>query len=301
MKIGKFFASGILVAVFGFALFAQKPKPAPAAKAAKPIIFAVLHDGTTLEPIAYVNSGKLEPAVNGSDDKSLIREFSNSYYRVGSIYKLIFGGADGGTVSVKSSNVKAECAPNTAEARSKAVKTPLKGFIMGLATNLSPKVSTSFRRKPTAAEKSEMDALVKKEFLKHKLTPTALRYQNLTAIDVNNDGKPEFVGSYWTDIDKLTRGLLFFIAEKGSDGKYSVGYSEYRSVDQASVMSGQIKDIDDGTLHELLLDSLDYNGDGTNEIFTYTQSFEGAGFNAYKKSAGKWTKDFENANYHCGY
>jgi hypothetical protein len=53
--------------------------------------------------------------------------------------------------------------------------------------------------------------------------------------------------------------------------------------------------------HELLLDVYDYDGDGKNEIFTYEQSFEGAGFTAYKKSGSKWTKAIEVANYHCGY
>src|SRR5437660_1556006 len=152
----------ILAATFlVFSVFSQKAKPTPAGKAVKPIIFAVLQDGTNVEPIASINSGKLEPTVTESDYRTVIAAF---------------------------------------------------------------------------------------------------------------------VGSYWIEIDKLTRGLLFFIADKGGDGKYSFGYSEYRSVDQASVMSGEIKSIDDGVLHELLLDSFDYDGDGKGEIFTYTQSFEGAGF-----------------------
>ena len=101
--------------------------------------------------------------------------------------------------------------------------------------------------------------------------------------------------------DKLTRGLLFFIASKGSNGKYAVGYKEYRSIDQANVMSGDIKAVDDGVYHELLLDAFDFDGDGTAEIFTYVQSFEGAGFNVYHRAGTKWTKSFEGSNYHCGY
>src|SRR5690242_8345575 len=112
------------------------------------------------------------------------------------------------------------------------------------------------------------------------MTPTVLRFQNLTALDVDNDGKPEFVGSYWVEIDKLTRGLLFFIAQRGSNGKYAISYHEYRTVDQANVMSKSIKDVDEGVYHELLLDAFDYDGDGVAEIFTYQQSFEGSGFHA---------------------
>lgn len=291
-----------LVAAVGVSTgFGQKPKPKPVAKTTKNIIFAVLDDGKTLEPIAYINKGKLEPTVNGSDEGGIIDAFAKSYYKTGTSYQMVFGGALAGTVSVKSANNKTECSKNTATATTSSTKTTLKGNVMALATNGEIKNKTSFRRKPTAAEKTEIETLVKAEYAKNKMTPKVLRFQNLTALDVNNDGKAEFVGSYWIEVDKLTRGLLFFIAENGTKGQISITYSDFRSVDQASTMSGAIKDVDDGVYHELLLDVYDYDKDGTAEIFTYEQSFEGAGFTAYKKSGSKWIKAIEVANYHCGY
>ncbi len=270
--------------------------------AAKPIIFAVLNDGKTLEPIAYVNKGKLDPPVNGSDEQNLITAFTKTYYKSGTVYRLIFGGANAGNVTVKSGNATSDCAKNMGTATTSSTKTTLRGLVMGLATNVASKsTNASYRRKPTAAEKTEMDALAKAEFIKQKLSPNKLNYQNLTALDVDNDGKADFVGSYWVEIDKLTRGLLFFIASKGSNGKYSLGYSEYHSIDQASVMSGEIKAVDEGVYHELLLDVFDYDGDGVAEVFTYIQSFEGAGFNVYRRAGTKWTQAFEGSNYHCGY
>lgn len=291
---------GVLVVLLGIAgiVAAQRAVSKPP----KPIIFAVLNDGKTLEPIAYVNKGKLQEPVNGSDEENLIVAFNKAYYKAGTVYKLIFGGSNAGTVTVRSSNAKADCSRNMAEATTRATKTPLAGLVMGLATNVPIKTaSASYRRRPTAAEKDEIDALARAEFLRQKLTPGTLRYHNLTALDLDRDGKTEFVGSYWVEIDKLTRGLLFFIAAKGSNGKYALGYKEYRSIDQANVMSGEIKDVDDGVYHELLLDAFDHDGDGTSEVFTYVQSFEGAGFNVYRKSGGKWTQSYSNSNYHCGY
>ena len=269
---------------------------------AKPIIFAVLNDGKWLEPIAYVNKGKLDSTVNGGDEQNLIEAFNKIYYKPGTIYRLIFGAANVGTVTTNTSNAKSDCAKNTAQITTTSTKATLKGLVMGLATNVPLKsTNASYRRKPTAAEKNEIDALVKAEYIKQKLTPKLLHYQNLTALDVDNDGKAEFVGSYWVEIDKLTRGLLFFIAAKGSNGKYALEYRDYKSIDQANVMSGEIKAVDDGVLNELLLDAFDYDGDGTSEIFTYIQSFEGAGFNTYRKNGSKWTKVFDGSNYHCGY
>lgn len=271
------------------------------ARPSRPIIFAVLNGGTTLEPLALIDKGKLENPVNGSDDAPALTAFGRSYLRKGTAYKLVFGGANGGAATIKSWDPGSECAKNLGMATTKATKTPLKGFVMALATNAPIKSTTSYRRKPTAAEKTEADTLARTEYAKHKLTPKALRYHNLTALDLENDGKAELVGSYWVEIDKLTRGLLFFIATKGANGKYSVGYTEYRSVDQGSVMSGEIKSVDEGVYHELLLDVFDFDGDGNSEVFTYTQSFEGAGFTAYSKSGSKWNKIYEFSNYHCGY
>ena len=274
-----------------------------AARASQPrtIVFAVLKDGALLEPIAYISSKKLSSPVNGSDAQNIIAAFNRTYYKPGAAYKLVFGGVNAGTVTVKSSDAKAECSKNMAVAVTKAAKTPLKGLVMGLATNAQVKTGDGLRRRPTAAEKDEIETLVRAEYTKEKLTPKELRYHNLTVLDVNGNEDIEFVGSYWIEIDKLTRGLLFFIGEKPKNGKARLGYREYRSIDQANVMSGDITAVDEGVYHELLLESLDYDGDGTNEIFTYVQSFEGAGFHAYKRSAGKWARSYEFSNYHCGY
>ena len=66
-------------------------------------------------------------------------------------------------------------------------------------------------------------------------------------------------------------------------------------------MNSEIETIDGGVYHELLLDFLDYDGDGVSEIFTMQQGFEGNTFRVYKRQSGKWIKDFERANYHCGF
>ena len=277
-------------------------KKNPPAKPPKPIIFAVVNDGQTLEPLAYINGKRLENPVGGDSDQGIIAAFSKVYYKNAASYRLVFGGAGAGTVTVKKSNAAGECSKNTAEVGVNSPKVILKGFVMGLATNAVIKnKAAGVRRRPSPAERSEIEALVKKEYTKHKLTATTLKSQNLTAIDVNNDGKAELVGSYWIEVDKMTRDLLFFIADKGANGKYSFGHVSYSRVEQKDVMSQNIKDVDDGIYHEVLLDSYDFDGDGVNEIFTTQPSFEGAGFTAYQRKGNKWVNIFENANYHCAY
>src|SRR5471030_1601652 len=99
-KFGKVVSIAFLGLVLASVILAQK--------ATKPAIFAVLEKGTNVEPIAYIVNGKLEPAVNGSDDRNIIAAFNKAYYKPGTIYHMIFGGSDAGTVTVKGSNSKSE-------------------------------------------------------------------------------------------------------------------------------------------------------------------------------------------------
>lgn len=299
-RFESFVVSALVLASTVTPLVGQRKNPP--AKPPKQIIFAVLYDGAVLEPVAYINGRRLENPVGGDSDKGIINAFSKVYYKNGTTYRFVFGGTGAGSVTVKKSNATGDCSRNTAQIGVNSPKVIPKGFVMGLATNAVIKnKAAGVRRRPTTAERNEAEALVKKEFAKQKLTATVLKSQNLTAIDVNNDGKLELVGTYWIEVDKFTRDLLFFIADKGANGKYTIGVANYSRIEQKDVMSQNIKDVDDGVYHEVFLESFDFDGDGVNEIFTYQPSFEGAGFTAYKRVGKKWDNIFENANYRCGY
>jgi len=284
------------------AALGQNKRPPRKLQHAKPAIFAVINDGKTVTPIALVAGGKLSEPANGGDDAAKINAFAKAYYKTKASYRLIFGGANAGTVRISSFDPKAECSRNTAQISIDSTKVKPKGFVMALATNVpSAWKNGAFRRRPTDAEKAEVEALVRREYAKNKLTPKTLHYQNLTAIDADGDGVAELVGSYWVEVDKLSRALLFFIAQKGKSGKYSFGYSDYRRVGQDGVMSGDIKDVDTGVYHELLLDYFDVDGDGKAEIYTYTRSFEGAESNVYHFDGSKWAKTYTFSDYVCAY
>jgi hypothetical protein len=289
----------LLLLSFATPIFAQRGR--------KPVIFAVLNDGKMIEPIAFIEKGKLTAAVGGDADAKDILAFTNSYYKPKSSYRLIFGGASAGTANVVSFDPKAECSKNMAQISVASTKTKLGGFVMALATDAAAtkKAVSGLRRKPNWAERNEIDALARAEFTNQKVSAAAMKtmnYHNLTALDVNNDKKAELVGTFWVNTSDKERGLLFFIAEKNASGKFEIVHSEYKTIKQEEVMSGEIKALDTGGYyHELLLDAFDYDNDGTGEIFTYVQAFEGAGFFAYKRLNGKWEKVFEGSNYHCAF
>jgi len=286
-------------------LIAAQRKHLPAKPKPKSIIFAVLNDGQTLEPIAAVDKNKLVASVGGDGEAKPLKSFVNTYYKPQTTYNLIFGGAINGKVTVKSSSPNSDCGKNLATVTTQSAKAKLKGMVMGLATNeTTPKSAKGVRRLPTAAERSEIESLVRAEFAKQKVSANALkklRYYNLTALDVDDDGEAEMVGSFWVESSVKERNLLFFIAEKDSSGDYELGYNEYEKVTPDDLMSGDLKDLDAGIGSQLLLDALQYNGDTTAEIFTINKAFEGNNFHVYSRQDGKWTRVFEGYNYHCAY
>ena len=276
------------------AAFAQK-QTKPSAKP-KPVVFAVLNDGQTLEPIGEIDKGELVETTNGGSEPKELKQFVGNYYKPNTKYNLIFGGKSNGTVTVKSSSPESDCAKNQATVTTQSARTKLKGFVMGLATNASvEKTAAGIRRMPTAAERAEIESLVRAEFIKQGVSSNAakkLNFHNLTALDVNNDGKAELVGSSWVDSSAKEKNLLFFIAEMNG-GKYSFGYSNYTKVTPDDLMSGaELKVLDEGVGNELLLDSFEYNGDKSAEIFTVTQSFEGNNFTCLQQIRREMDESF---------
>lgn len=288
------------------AAFAQKRGGVKPAAKPKTIVFAVLDSGKTIEPIAAIEKGELVDTSDSSGDEKAATAFSNAYYKPKTTYDLIFGGAANGTITIKSSNPKSECGKNLADVSTISAKAKMSQWIMGLAVNSKTvKAGSGVRRLPTATERAEIESLVRAEFIKQGVSDNVvvknLKYYNLTALDVDNDGKAEMVGSFWVETSAKERNLLFFIAEKDTSGKYKFGFSEYNKVTPDQVMSGDLKNLDDGIGAELLLDVMEYNGDTTAEIFTINKAFEGNNFHVYSRKDGKWTRVFEGYNYHCAY
>ncbi len=303
----KFFVFTLAISLLVTVGFSQKRGRKRSLPPQKPktIVFAVTDDGKTIEPIGIIDKGELGELKLTDDNGKVLVDLHKTYYKPKTSYNLVFGGANKGTVTILTSDPKSECAKNLATVSSVSTSAKLKGLVMALATNETiSKSASGVRRLPTAAERSEIEDLVRDEFVKKGVSKDAagkMKYHNLTAIDVDNDGKAEMVGSFWADNSATEKNLLFFIADKGKDGKYKFGYSDYKTVKPDDVMSGELKDVDNGIYNELLLDSMEYDGDTTAEIFTLTQGFEGNSFNVYSKREGKWTKIFEGSSYHCAF
>lgn len=272
-------------------------KPATRPVPPKAVIFAIVNDGKWIEPIGVVDNGKLAASVDESEDLTV---FARNYYKPKSIYAIIFGGANEGLATVVKSNIGSECGGSSADVTIKLAKAKLVAPIFALATNVKLKPDAkSYRRRPTSVERAGIEKLVRAEFTKNgasAVATKALRYHNLTAVDFDGDGEAEFVGSYWIAPTKDERRLLFFVVDE-----QALVHSEHLVVSLDDVMSGDMKDVDSGRRAELLLDVLDYDGDGVKEIFTITQAFEGNNYYVYKRDGVKWTKVHETYVYRCAF
>jgi hypothetical protein len=299
MKLLTAYCTGLAFLFYGFVV---PPLPAAENTEKGKVVFAVIDDGTIIEPVAIIAGGMLVPAIGGEPGSMELPAFASMYYSPETTYTLITGGKANGKVTVVSNDPGAECAAAMAAVTTTSAKIKLKGHAYALATNIrSGKPASGIRRAATPAEKAAIDKLVAAEFRKNKSAVKLLKAVRLTVLDTDNDKVNEIVGTYTVAPAAKERGLLFFIATKTKTGGYSISFSEYNAVKQDEVMSGDIKDVDGGVYQEMLLDVLDTDNSGASKIFTMKLSFEGVGFHIYKRNGGKWEQETEVSNYHCGY
>jgi hypothetical protein len=256
----------------------------------------------TLEPIAAWRAGNLETTISGDTDPEQINAFGRLYYARGTKYRLVFGGGDAGSATIKQATPDSDCARTNADAALQT-KVQLNQLVLALATNTAVRLPASTRRRPTAAERATVITPVKAELQRQGVSATLLKslgFVNLTALDLDRDRKAEMVGSALVEGRNGVKHLLFFIAENRR-GKYALAYSNYTVITKESALSGDTSAVKTGLLNELLLDIYDIDGDGVSEVFTITKSFEGTTFIIHQRQAGQWAKWFETSNYHCAY
>ena len=285
---------------------AQKsaPKSAPRPSA---IVFAVAGAGgeVTIDPILGLGArGRVLPAGGEADDS--LQRFAAAYFKAGRKYRLISGGGDAGSVTVRASRVGEECFRTGARVEAET-SARLGGNVMALATDSQTLGKrTPSRRAPTEEERAGVEKLVRTLFAQKRLSAAQLRNLqtiNLTAIDLDNNGAMELAGTF-----KVARGsgaadLLFVLAQSQPAGGFRAALSNFDQLKAADLPNPEALESagPGGFLSEILIDHLDLDGDGTGELFTYGQSFEGAQYAVYKKTRGRWLKLQEFYVYRCAY
>lgn len=287
--------------VFALALIAQAhalppatppQRPAPAkGDAAQLTLFAVekYESNVTMEPVVLYRRGAfVKPP---TDDEARGRAFTREYFRAGRQYRLLSGGGEAGTVTVRK-NVEPGCVGLVAEV---GVETQVRlgGRVQGLATD-SAAVGRgdSSRRAPTEAERARALELARAAYAKNGV-PAALAARmevvNLTATDLERDGRFELVGSFKVekaDASAPEAFTLFLIMEPQGGSLKTAWEWFHRGYE------GEYAD-------RHFVDQVDLDGDGVGEVVAEGTYYESNDYVVYKRQQGRWRPVYQGGGGGC--
>ena len=272
----------------GDAVRGQKPA---AAAAGGTVVFAVekYEANVTMEPVViYERGAYVKPP---TDDDAGMRAFTREFFRAGRQFRLISGGGDAGTVTVRK-NVEPGCVGIVAEV---GVETQarLGGRVQALATDSAALGrGASSRRAPTDAERALATGLARAAFAKNR-TPASLLSQmeviNLTATDLDRDGKAELVGSFRVekkDDAAPDAWTLFLIMEPQGD-TFRTAWEWFHHG-----YEGEYAD-------RHFVDQIDLDGDGVGEVVAEGTYYESNDYVIYKRQQGRWRPVYQGGGGGC--
>ncbi len=239
-------------------------------------------------PVVMLRGGRYVAPPSFSN-KAARRRFANAYYRLGQKYRLLYGGNELGTVSVKDLKTCDTTAANV------LVQSPAKFEGRGLVTN-----SDSLGRRPvnyrdlTEDEKTAIMKLVQPSFRRAGVDVPEFEgvANGAVAADLDGDGKSELVGTFATGAKM--QHTLFIIAEP--DGK---GYTPTLLLFQAA------KDAyGDQQIRWDLLDGIDLDGDRLGEVIISVNDYRSPddwNYVIYKKRGGRWRSVYRGGGLRCPY
>jgi hypothetical protein len=253
------------------------------AQARRTVVFVVSRSDpqeaqSNMDAVLMIENGRLK-APYSEQSEAAQKRFASEYFSPGKTYRVTFGGGEVGSATVKDSSVGCNNIHGRATVEHGG-KIPV--HLSGLATNsASIGKRPSTRRAPTPTERAAVMKLVDQTY-RTRRTPAAwlrnLQTTNLTATDLDGDGKFELIGSFVIETSAKQRRDLLLIAEPLGEGfkPAFVNFQSYKLIPE-----GFDSAID-------FIDQLDVDGDGVGEVFTMQHGFDAYGFNIYKKVRGRW-------------
>jgi hypothetical protein len=268
----------------------QKPAPKSTPTQKKPqaqtvagtAIFAVskLENEVSLDPIVIFNKGQyINPLPD--ENEAFVKQVAAKYLRTGQKHRVIFGGAEAGTVNVKQ-RFDSEIGLTTTATLQSSIK--LSDEVKALAVSsetLGGKQNS--RRAPTPEERAAMMKLMNEAYKLKKTSANLLakvKTNNITAIDLDADGKAELIGSFEISDQNQNSQNLFLIAEL-KNNQYQTGLTWFK---RGGESDSEVR---------RLIDVLDIDGDGVAEVFATTSYYESTDFTIYKKVKGVWRSVYQ--------
>jgi len=276
----------------------QQDREKPAAKSAA--IFAVLRNpdnNVAIEPVVIINGGRFVKPPGGVDqdasgkftDTPASARFAAKYYRTGHQYHLLFGAGKVGTATVTRRTSLGCISLASAVQLQTSAQTSAKigGAVDALATDSDSLGSAEgSRRAASAAEREAAVDLARRAYRQKGVLAALIQKMtvyNLTAADLNHDGNTELIGSFRID-ENDGAYVLFLIMERNAGANFEVALQRYDKGNE---------------LGEDLVDYLDLDGDGTDEVITRIAGYESYEYAIYKKKDNKWQAVYQGGGNGC--
>ena len=271
-------------------------KPARPASGSEVVVFAVKKYDTmqNMEPVVIIRRGTYvkppvdESDVTGGDVEAQSKRFIGEYFRAGRQYRLLSGGGDAGTLTVQK-YLEPGCVGMNAEV-STQTQVRLGGEVQALAVSSDTLGrGAGSRRAPTEAERASALELARAAFARNAVPAALVKKMetlNLTATDLDRDGRAELVGSFRVVGADYMNYALFMIFEPAGD-KFTAALTWYHKGAEADAADRR------------LVDFVDLDGDGVAEVIAEGHYYESNDYFVYKKQRGQWRSVYQGGGGGC--
>lgn len=255
------------------------------------VIFSVIKYGgepASIEPIVIIRGQKYTaPPVDGPE--ALTKKFTNTFFHPGRTYRVVFGGGDAGALTVVK-EIPPGCVSLTAEVELQTTAR-LGGQVQALAVS-SETIGRgeSSRRAPTEDERAAALAIARRIYTQRRVSAVLIKKMstvNLTAIDLERDGKVELIGSFQIRSANYVSYDLFVILEPAAAGNYKPALTWYNKGGEENYESRSLVDV------------IDLDGDRIAEVIAGSSYYESNDYVIYKRQAATWRPIYNGGGGGC--
>jgi hypothetical protein len=269
---------------------ARQSKPSPGAAQGGTVVFAVskYESSVTVEPVVIYRDGAY--VVPPIDNDEGTHSFAREYFRAGRRYRIVSGGGEAGTLTIvkyQEPGCVGLVADGTAETQAR-----LGGRVKVLATDSQTLGrGPSARRAPTEAERARAVELARAAYAKNGVAAALaakMEVVNLTATDLDRDGRFELVGSFLVKKEGAAPDnyTLFLIMEP-AEGGFKAGWEWFH------------KGNEDAYEDRHFVDQIDFDGDGVGEVIAEGTYYESNDYVIYRRQQGRWRPVYKGGGGGC--
>ncbi|HWS85373.1 MAG TPA: hypothetical protein VN282_00140 [Pyrinomonadaceae bacterium] len=263
----------------------------PAAQGGGAVVLAVSkYEATvTAEPVViYRNGAYAAPPI---DEEKGTNAFAKEYFKPGRKFRILSGGGEAGALSIIK-YMEPGCVGLVAEATAET-SARLGGRVKVLATDSQALGrGAPSRRAPTEAERARAVELARASYAKNGVgaaLASKMEVVNLTATDLDRDGRSELVGSFLAGKNDVgsTSYTLFLIMEPAAGDAFKTAWEWFH------------KGSEDSYEDRHFVDQLDFDGDGVGEVIAMGGYYESNDYVIYKRQQGRWRPVYKGGGGGC--